>query len=143
MNGLAQAYRKQGRMDEARPLVRALLDFLRKQATRPDASANDMNIIAWELLTCEPADLRDPEAALPFAIRANDLTDHEDPAYLDTLSLAYHLTGDTAQAIENQKKAIALLPPGESSMRSPLEAALADFEAALEQSQGVTARDKP
>jgi len=42
-----------------------------------------------------------------------------------TLSLAYHLTGDTAKAIETQNKAIALLPEGESDLRTTLEASLA------------------
>ena len=69
-----------------------------------------------------------------MAIEANDLTDHQNPNFLDTLSLAYHLTGDTAKAIENQKKAIALLPPGESSLRTSLEGTLADFESGLEES---------
>ena len=36
------------------------------------------------------------------------------------------------KAIENQKKAIALLPEGESPDRASLEAALGKFEAALE-----------
>ena len=67
-----------------------------------------------------------------MAERANEITDYENPAYLDTLSLAYHLTGDTAKAIENQEKAISLLPEGESPLRASFEAALAEFEAALE-----------
>ena len=93
----------------ARPLVRSLLELHHERADRPGESARDKNGCAWALLTCEPADLRDPEAALPLAIEANDATDHRNPMYLDTLSLAYHLTGDIAKAVENQKKAISLL----------------------------------
>ena len=78
------------------------------------------------------ADLRDPETALRVAREASAMTNHANPGILDTLSLAYHLTGDTARAIENQKKAIALLSPGESGLRASLEAALAKYEAALE-----------
>ena len=44
---------------------------------------------------------------------------------------AYHLTGDTAQAVEVQLRAISLLPPGDSDLRSALESALLRFEAAL------------
>jgi len=139
MYHLARAYGKQGRMDEARPLAGKLLDLCRKQAERSDASPRQLNSCAENLLTCEPPDLRDPHAALRFAIRANDLTGHGNPLYLGTLSLAYHLTGDTSKAIENQEKAIALLPPEEYSLS--LEAALADFESALEQSHGSTSRD--
>ncbi|MCH8165095.1 MAG: tetratricopeptide repeat protein [Planctomycetes bacterium] len=131
MNNLANLYRSQGRMNDARPLVRALQEIERRRADRPGASANDKNRCAWNLVTCEPADLRDPEAALLLAIEANDMTHHENPEYLDTLSLAYHLTGDTAKAIESQKMAIALLPRGDSSLRTSLEEALAKFEAAM------------
>ena len=66
-----------------------------------------------------------------IALEANERTDDEWPSYLDTLSLAYHRTGDTERAIENQKKAISLLLPVETSRRTSLEAALADFEAAM------------
>jgi len=48
----------------------------------------------------------------------------------DTLSLALHMTGDTAKAFENQKKAIGLLPAGDSETRRELEDRLARFEAA-------------
>ena len=66
------------------------------------------------------------------SIGRRDLTNHENPGFLDTLSLAYHLTGDTAQAVENQKKVISLLPEGESPLRASLEAALVKFEVALQ-----------
>ena len=58
-----------------------------------------------------------------------DKTQHDDAAYLGTLSLAYHLTGDTSEAIANQKIAIGLLPEGEFGVRDGLEEALATFEA--------------
>ncbi len=109
-----------------------LISIRKRTAQRKDASADALNEYASLLLTCEPNDLRDPKAALPIALTANELTDHQNPVYLDTLSLAYHLTGDTAKAIVNQKEAIALLPRGESSLRADVEAALAKFEAALE-----------
>ena len=125
----------------ARPLVRSLLELHHERADRPGESARDKNGCAWALLTCEPADLRYPEIALPLALEANNLTDHKDPNFLDTLSLAYHLTGDTTKAIENQKKAISLLPP--DADRGEYEAALATFEAALPTEQEAVASDKP
>ncbi len=148
MLNLASLYAHQARTDDARPLVRQLLGIRRKRAERPGATAIQKNGCAWRLLTCDPADLREPQAALPLAIEANEMTDHKIPLFLKTLSLAYHLTGDTAKAIENQKKAIALLPPGESSRRTSLETALADFEAALKDEklpteQQAVASDKP
>ena len=51
--------------------------------------------------------------------------------FLDTLALAYHLTGATGKALEIQRQAIALLPPSESSLRSELETRLAEYGAAL------------
>jgi len=46
------------------------------------------------------------------------------------LALAHHSTGDTGQALEIQRQAISLLPPGDSNLRHELERALARFEAA-------------
>ncbi len=118
-------------MDDARPLVRALQEARRRRADRPGASANDKNELAWDLLTCKPVDLRDPETALRLAGDACAMTDNANPAYLDTRALAQHLTGDTPAAIETEKKALSLLPPDAPGHGDP-EAALARFEATLE-----------
>ena len=131
MSNLANLYGSQGRMNDARPLVRALQEIERRRADQPGASVNDKNACAWNLLTCEPADLRDPETALRLAHEAVDMTGGADPEILDTLALAQHLTGDTAAAIETEKKALSLLP-AQGSLRGDYEAALAKFEAALE-----------
>ena len=90
-----------------------------------------MNTLALYQLTREPADSRDPHAALKLALEIADRTGYENPGWLDTLSLAYHLTGDTAMAIENKKRAIALLTEEESDLRTGMEQALAKFEASL------------
>ena len=92
--------------------------------------ADDLNEHAWLLLTCELEDMRDPQAALPIAKRAVEKSGGQNAAYLDTLGLAYFMTGDTAKAIETQEKAVLLLPPGESSLRPELEANLVKFRAA-------------
>jgi tetratricopeptide (TPR) repeat protein len=131
MNQLTDLYKATGRPEKARPVVAELVSLRAKAAERSDADPSAKNEYAWLLLTCEPSDLRDAPTALRFALESNDLTDHEHPTLLDTLSLAYHLTGDTAKATENQKKAISLLPEGESALRASLEAALAEFEAAV------------
>jgi tetratricopeptide (TPR) repeat protein len=105
---LANLHNRQGRFDEARPYMAELISIRKRAAQRQGATAGALNEYASLLLTCKPDDLRDPKAALSIALTANELTDHDNPSYLDTLSLAYDLTGDTAKAIENQNKAMSV-----------------------------------
>jgi non-specific serine/threonine protein kinase/serine/threonine-protein kinase len=132
VNNLANLYVNQGRYDEAEPLFIETLET-RKRVLGDDhpSTLASMNGLAWFLLTREPPASRDPERALALALEVAGKTGHENPAYLDTLSLAYHLTGDRAKAVANQKKALALLPDGPSPMRTELEKNLARFEAGL------------
>ncbi len=132
MKSLANLSKDQGRYDEAEPLYLETLET-RKRVLGADhpGTLRSMNSLAWFLLTREPVESRDPRTALKLALEVAEKTGYENPGHLDTLSLAYHLTGDTAKAIENQKKAIALLPEGESPVRQALEEALAKFEAVL------------
>jgi tetratricopeptide (TPR) repeat protein/tRNA A-37 threonylcarbamoyl transferase component Bud32 len=132
MEDLAHVYWSQGRYREAEPLFREVLGLRRERTERPEATVKDKLVCARSLLTCGPIELRDPETSLRLAREANDMTNHKVPRYLDTLSLAYYQTGDTARAIENQKKAIALLPSEQSPLRAGIEENLAMFEAALE-----------
>ena len=133
IDGLATVYERQGRTDKALPLRRELLESATQFAHRPDADAVTINETAWMLLTIEPADLRDPDAALELARRGNDLTNYDNALYLDTLALAYHMTGDTAKAIETQQQALLALTHDQESRRPELQANLAKFQAALEQ----------
>ncbi len=97
------------------------------RACGPNASANDMNGYAWELLTCVVHDLRDPVTALEFAKKAVAAGNEQNPAILDTLALAQQMNGDIAAAIETQTKAVALLAPGPSALRSELESNLVKY----------------
>jgi non-specific serine/threonine protein kinase/serine/threonine-protein kinase len=137
MSMLSGLYEETGKLDEARLLVVELLDWRKKAAEAPNSTASAKNAYAWELLGNDaiPADLRDPRTALKFALEANEMTGFEKPAYLDTLAVAYHRTGDTAKAVETQEKAISLLPADSSSLRSGLEKRLVEFEAALKGDQ--------
>ena len=81
-------------------------------------------------MTCEPADLRDPVAALPVARKAVEKSDHTNAGMLDTLALAYFMNGDMVRAIETQEEAVALLQPGDSPLRNELEANLTKFRQA-------------
>ena len=132
MANLADLYKKTGQMDKARPVVRELLAFRRNAAERPDAGSAEKNAYAWLLLSCEPANLRDPRAALELALDANEMTGFDEPALLDTLALAYHRTGNAAKAIDTQKKAISLVSEPESRRRIEFEDRLREFEKAIE-----------
>jgi len=79
----AQTYFDQGRFDEARPYMAELISIHKRAAQPQDAPAEAPNEYASLLLTCEPSDLRDPKVALPVALEANEMTDHEHPSYLD------------------------------------------------------------
>ena len=122
----------QGKIDESRQLNSERLSMLRARAEAGDASAGDLNEYAWLLLTIEPEDLRDPDVALEFARRANDLTNYDNALYLDTLALAYHMTGDTPRSLETQQEALSLLTANQESHRPEMEANLAKYIAALE-----------
>ena len=128
---LRQALRRQGKTDDALRIGRELLDFLVSAANESGASAGDLNQAAWQLLTIEEPELRDPALALEFALKANDLSRYEVPAQLDTLALAYHRTGETGKAIELQKKALSLLA-ADAPDRAEYEKRLVEFERAFD-----------
>jgi len=86
-----------------------------------------MNGYAWELLNYVVHDLRDSVTALEFAKKAVEASDEQDPYSLDTLALAQQMNGDIDAAIETQTKAVALLAPGDSALRSELESNLVKY----------------
>ena len=130
---LLRVLRKQGKIEETRPLAMATLQRLRRAAENPNAKAIDLNNYAWQLLIVEPADLRDPAAALPIAQKAVEKSGGEEAAYLDTLAKAWFDAGDFAKAVETQEKVVGLIPPGDSPLRTELEATLARYRAATTQ----------
>ena len=68
------------------------------------------NNLAWLYATCDDQKFRDPKAALDHAQRAVDLTQWKEGESIDTLAEAYFVNGDYQQAVEVQKKALALEP---------------------------------
>jgi tetratricopeptide (TPR) repeat protein len=132
LDSLLDILRAQGKMDEVRRYASELLTRRRRAAQQPDADGDVLNRYAWMLLTAAPADLRDPEAALEAAKKAVEKSGGTDAGILDTLALAYFMTGDTGKAIETQQKAVSLLPPGKSTFRTELEANLVKYRQAAE-----------
>ncbi len=123
-----------GKVEEAACLTQANLTAMLEAAQQTDADANMLNEIAWELLNIEPHSLRDPQAALGLAIRAVELTNHRSPKFLDTLALAYQLTGDRPKAIETWHRALDLFPERHKD-RAEVADRLSECKRALE---GVT-----
>ena len=105
-------------------------------ALRAAALASDQpgpkNAYAWEALTCEPADLQDPEAALVFALEAVELGEWRDPDVMDTLALAYHRVGDNKRAVEVEEKALDLIDEEDAARRAPFVEALETYRSNLE-----------
>jgi len=139
---LIEACAKQNRRDVARPLIDEQIRVGRKAADASDAHPLVLNLIAMLLLTAEPVELRDPAAALAYAKRAVQKTGSKVDDYMDTLALAYHLTGDYQKAVETEEKAITLLPPGNSPARAEFVANLARFRRAAA-SQSTSAPSSP
>jgi membrane associated rhomboid family serine protease/tetratricopeptide (TPR) repeat protein len=72
--------------------------------------AEAQNNLAWLYATCEDPKYRDPKAALDHAQIAVKLTRWKEGNSIDTLAEAYFVNGDYQQAVEVQKKALALAP---------------------------------
>lgn len=128
---------KQGKPDEARPYFTELLRRQKWAAEQPGTLINNLNNYAWILMHCELEDLRDPQAALPFAKRAVERAAGKNPFFFDTLARAYFMTGDAAKAVETQEKALSRLSPEEVSMRTRFEAGLAKYRAALSEQESA------
>ncbi|MCA9284454.1 MAG: serine/threonine protein kinase [Phycisphaerales bacterium] len=134
---LAVAYDQLGRHDDALPLWRELLAEETSGAESPDATAATLDKTASHLLEHEIEELRDPRRALGYAERACSIEADAGGAmlwqYLDTLALAQHMSGDTAAAVETERRAISLMPEGADRTTHDR---LAEYEAALSGGDG-------
>jgi hypothetical protein len=110
------------------------LALAKELADRPEATRHQIYNYAWLAVSVDPESLRDPAAALPYAKKAVEMSQSEDPMYLHVLSQAYAGTGDVWRAIESEEKALALLPPTPPGKpvahnRAVVERALARYKA--------------
>jgi len=119
MSYLARGLSMVGEITEARAVSKQWLDISRGQAEEPDASASTLNSFAWDLLTWDLPELRDPAAALPLAERALELAEDDNRAMiLDTLALALHLNDRNDEALDAQREALALIPVDDQAGRA-------------------------
>ncbi|MCH7572240.1 MAG: redoxin family protein [Planctomycetes bacterium] len=70
-------------------------------------NASALNSLAWGIVDPDNMPARqDLELALKAALRASELTDHEDAAILDTVAKVYYDKGDLKKAIKYQRQAV-------------------------------------
>jgi tetratricopeptide (TPR) repeat protein len=100
---LADLYTKQKLYGDAIKAYQQALNL------EPDMAVAHNNL-AWLYATCDDPKYRDPKAALVHAQRAVDLSQGKQGDFLDTLAEAHFVNGDYQQAVEIQKKALALEP---------------------------------
>jgi tetratricopeptide (TPR) repeat protein len=96
---------------EARRDARRSLQIAKEVADLPDANHDQIYNYAWLAVTTDPADLRDPKSALPYAKRAVATGGMHDELSLHVLAQAYAGVGDYAQAVEAEQKALAQYAP--------------------------------
>lgn len=123
---------------EARTYAAGLLGREKEWANRAGATTEDLNAYAWSLLSCEPPELRNAVAALPYARRAVELTEGKHAGILDTLAMAHFRMGDTSRAIQMEEKAIRL-GASNAELSKALQVNLAIFRAALTKPARVSA----
>jgi rhomboid protease GluP len=141
--GLAAAYAREGQPVKARKLLEAIVgqnprtsetqlmlaDLCARQKLYPEAIqhyqeaihlkpdlAEARNNLAWLLATADDARYRNPAEALAQAQQAVELSHWKEAAFIDTLAEALYQDGQYQQAVETQKKALAL-DPGDKTMQ--------------------------
>ncbi len=116
---IASAELSTGKPVEARRDARRSLDIAKEVADLPNANHDQIYNYAWLAVTTDPADLRDPKGALPYAKRAAAL--REDALSLHLLAQAYAGTGDYPHAEEAEVKAVATYAPVKPGSPLPVQ----------------------
>ena len=100
-----------GKPVEARRDAKRSLEIAKEVADLPNANPDQIYTYAWLAVTTDPADLRDPKGALPYAKRAVELRGSHNSLSLHVLAQAYAGVGEYAQAEETELKALAEYAP--------------------------------
>lgn len=93
----------------------------------PSVRPKLLNEFAWILLTHPRVPSRDLDLALRAARAAATRSEGRDPHILDTYARALNASGQTREAIEQQRKAIAAVAVSDPTFRSTLEQTLAGY----------------
>jgi tetratricopeptide (TPR) repeat protein len=117
-----------GQFDKLKAMFLKRFESQRPEPDKGDgALAGHLNVYAWYWATHPAAEVRDGPKAIANATKACELSNWQEPQYVDTLAAAYAEVGDFTSAIEWQKKAIDLLTE-EPRPRSDFEGRLKLYE---------------
>jgi len=119
LTDIASALVATNRVQEAKPYDARGLALAKQVADRPGATEEQIYNYAWLAVTVDPAEMRNPSSALPYAIKAVELSKSQEPLCLHVLSQAYSELGDYQRAVEVEEKALALFPPVEAGRPAP------------------------
>jgi eukaryotic-like serine/threonine-protein kinase len=125
-----------GDKDGARRESKRGLVIAKELADRPHATRDQVYNYAWLAATVDPSDLQDPKGALPYALKAVQMSGRPDELALHVLSQCYAGIGNYPLAIATEERALALFPPvpagtTRSKRQLTLESALKSYRDAL------------
>ena len=131
---VASALLATGHPAEARTQAVRGLAMAKELADQAGATHDLIYNYAWLAVTIEPTDLQSPRNALPYAIKAAQMSPGLEE--LSVLGEAYAGIGDYAHAIEAVEKGLKLFPPVEPGKPVPMQQAgfladLKDYQARL------------
>ncbi len=127
-NGAITAIKEAGQDERVRQVYQEYFAASAEWAATDKVTGEHLNMYAWDLLTCEREDLRDPVLALQIAERAVAMDGEQDPNILDTLAHALADNGRMDEAVATMRKALALAHDDRyARMRNRLEQSLDEF----------------
>jgi eukaryotic-like serine/threonine-protein kinase len=123
-----------GRNSEAQPYAEASVAYFRKIGDSPDATPQQLIEAVRSLAETQVTALRDYQAALRFALRADQLAAGKNPGALGYLAEAYALNKNYQQAVGAAERALAITPPTKpgdppSRLRQWLQDELKEYQA--------------
>jgi serine/threonine protein kinase len=116
---VASCLLRTGQAGQAREEAKRGLAMAKEVADSPGATHEQIYNYAYLGITIEPDDLQNPDAVLPYALKAVALTNGSNVYSLHVLAQAYFGKDDFQHALETEQKALALFPPIEPGKPVP------------------------